>query len=333
MAFINLLLSSLPTAQPMKFSKEARTGLMVAASVLILFAGFYFLKGSNIFSSEYEYYAYYDNVGGLQPSAAVQLKGLQVGKVSEIKLNGKEKVRVTIAINKKTRLPTGTLANLTSLDLLGTKGITLDLGNGSEMLEDESNLPSAVEGGMLDKISVEVTPLLQDVRVVVNHVDSVLLAVNQIFSQQTRDDLQKSVAALHVSMDHFSNVSGALDRQSGTIEKVIGNANKITTNLANNNDNIDKTLSNLRTTTDNLSKAKIQETVAKLDKMADELGQVSKKLNEGQGTLGMAINDKQMYNEINTTLKSLSDLAADLKSHPTRYINLTVFGRKAKVGD
>lgn len=277
----------------MKFSKEARIGLMVAISVLVLFAGFYFLKGSNVFSSEYDYYAYYDNVGGLQPSAAVQLKGLQVGKVSAIQLNGREKVKVTISINKKTRLPTGTLANLTSLDLLGTKGVSLDLGNGSEMLADESTLPSAIEGGMLDKISVEVTPLLQDVRVVVNHVDSVLLAVNQIFSQQTRDDLQKSISALHVSMDHFSNLSGALDRQSGTIEKVIGNANKITTNLANNNDNIDKTLSNLRTTTDNLAKARIQETIAKLDKMADELGQVSKKLNEGQGSLGMAINDSK----------------------------------------
>lgn len=316
----------------MKFSKEARIGLMVAISVLVLFAGFYFLKGSNVFSSEYEYFAYYDNVSGLQPSAAVQLKGMSVGKVSAIQLNGKEKVKVTIAISKKTRLPAGTLANLTSLDLLGTKGISLDLGNGTEMLEDESTLPSAVEGGLMDKLSVEVTPLLQDVRLVVNHVDSVLLAVNQIFSQQTREDLQKSITALHVSMDHFSSVSAALDRQSGTIEKVIGNANKITTNLANNNENIDKTLTNLRTTTDNLSKAKIQETIAKLDKMADELGQVSKKLNEGQGSLGMAINDKQMYNEINTTLKSLSDLAADLKSHPARYINLTVFGRKAKVG-
>ncbi len=316
----------------MIFSKEARTGLMVAGSVLILFAGFYFLKGSNVFSNEYVYYAYYDNVGGLQPSAAVQMKGLQVGKVSEIKLNGKEKVRVAISINKKTRVPVGTLANLTSLDLLGTKGISLDLGNGSEMIDDEGTLPSAVEGGMLDKISVEVTPLLQDVRVVVNHVDSVLLAVNEIFSQQTRDDLQKSISALHVSMDHFSNLSNALDRQSGTIEKVIGNANKITGNLANNSENIDKVLKNLRTTTDNLSQAQISETVGKLNKMADELGQVSRKLNEGQGSLGMAINDKQMYNEINTTLKSLSDLAADLKSHPTRYINLTVFGRKAKVG-
>lgn len=316
----------------MTFPKEARIGLMVVISVMVLFTGFYFLKGSNIFSSQYNYYAYYDDVGGLQPSAVVQLKGLQIGKVGAIELNGKEKVKVTITISKKTRLPTGTLANLTSLDLLGTKGISLDLGTGSEMLEDESTLNSAIEGGLVDKLSVEVTPLLQDVRIVVNHVDSVLLAVNQIFSQKTREDLQQSIAALHVSMDHFSSLSAALNRQSGTIEKVIGNADKITSNLANNNDNIDKMLKNLRTTTDNLSQARIHETVAKLDKMADELGQVSKKLNDGQGSLGMAINDKQMYNEINGTLKSLSELAADLKAHPTRYINLTVFGRKAKVG-
>ena len=122
-------------------SKEARIGLLVALSILVFFAGFYFLKGSSIFSREYEYHAFYENVEGLQPSAAVQIHGLQVGKVAAINLDRAKlgsKVDVVIAISKKTRLPVGTVAKLISLDLLGNKGITLDLGTSSDVVDADA---------------------------------------------------------------------------------------------------------------------------------------------------------------------------------------------------
>ena len=63
----------------MRFSKEARIGLLVAGAILIFFAGFYFLKGANIFSGENQYYVYYNDVQGLQASSPVQIKGLSKG--------------------------------------------------------------------------------------------------------------------------------------------------------------------------------------------------------------------------------------------------------------
>jgi phospholipid/cholesterol/gamma-HCH transport system substrate-binding protein len=317
----------------MTLSREARIGLFVTVAILVFFAGFYFLKGSNVFSREYTYYAYYDNVQGLQPSAAVQIKGLQVGKVTEIHLNGGDRVQVVIAIKKKVRLPQGTVAKLTSLDLLGNKGINLDLGTSSEMVEDEAKLPSTTEGGMIDKISVEVTPLLQDVRKVVNNIDSVLVSVNNIFSPQARADLQNSISALHVSMENFSSLSQRLNGQSVALAHVIQNADKITTNLANNNENIDQTLKNLRTTTDKLSRASIDAMVGNVDKAAGNLNDVLRKINNNEGSMGLLVNDKNLYNNLTSTLAELTKLSADLKAHPSRYINLTIFGRKAKVGD
>lgn len=317
-------------------SKEARIGLLVAISILVFFAGFYFLKGSNLFSREYKYHAYYDNVQGLQPSAAVQIQGLQVGKVSEIILNRAQlgsPIDVVITISKKTRLPRGTVAKLTSLDLLGNKGITLDLGTSSEHVEDGEKLPSVVEGGLVDKISVEVTPLLQDVRKVVNSIDSVLLSVNDIFNAKARTDLQMSMASLHSTMDNFNVVSNKLSGQSNALAHVIQNADKISTNLANNNANIDQTLKNLRTTTDNLSQAPLKEAIKNVDETAANLKSIMRKINENEGSLGLLLNDKNLYTNFSKTLEELSKLSADLKSHPSRYINLTIFGRKAKVGD
>ncbi len=317
-------------------SNEARIGLLVGVSILVFFAGFYFLKGSSLFSSDYQYHVFYDNVQGLQPSAAVQIHGLQIGKVSEIRLNRKElgsQVEVILSISKKTRLPKGTVAKLNSLDLLGTKGITLDLGTSDDEVEDGARLPAAVEGGIVDKISVEVTPLLQDVRKVVNNIDSVLTSVNAIFSAEARTNLQNSIAALHVTMDNFSGVSSKLRGQSNTLAHVIQNADKITTNLANNNENIDQTLSNLRSTTDKLSRAPLEEAIRNVDEMASSLKSVVAKIDNNEGSLGLLVNDKKLYDNLTTTIGDLGRLSADLKSHPRRYVNLNIFGRKAKVGD
>lgn len=317
-------------------TKEARIGLLVAISVLVFFAGFYFLKGSNIFSSSYTYHAYYDDVQGLQPSAPVQIHGLKVGKVADILLNKQQldgKVEVVLEISKKTRLPKGTIAKLTSLDLLGTKGIALDLGNSSELMDDDGQLPTTVEGGLMDNLSVEVTPLLQDVRKMVNNIDSVLNSVNEIFSPQARADLQNTISALHTTMESFKGLAGKLDGQSDAIARVVQNADKITGNLAKNNDNIDKTLTNLKNTTDKLAQAPIQEAVKKVDDVAANLNDIVGKINRNEGSMGLLINDKALYENLTKTVTELGNLSADLKAHPTRYINLTIFGRKARVGD
>ena len=137
----------------MRLSKEARIGLLVATAILVFIAGFYFLKGANIFSGENEYYTYYDNVQGLHPSSPVQIKGLTVGRVSAIDLNGSGRVKVTLAINKSTEIPEGSIAALTATDLLGTKAIALKLSTSADIVQDEDTLASDVEGGIIDALS------------------------------------------------------------------------------------------------------------------------------------------------------------------------------------
>ena len=90
----------------MRISREVRIGLLVAISFIVFFAGFYFLKGANVFSGENEYYGYYDQVQGLASSSPVQIKGVSVGRVSKIELNGGGKVKVTLSIKKDVKLPT-----------------------------------------------------------------------------------------------------------------------------------------------------------------------------------------------------------------------------------
>lgn len=312
----------------MKFSKEARIGLLVASSILIFFAGFYFLKGANIFSGENEYYVYYDNVQGLQPSSPVQIKGMAVGRVSEITLNGGTQVKVTIAVNKETTIPEGTVAKLTAVDLLGTKAISLEPGNSTKPAADESTLAGEIEGGIIDALSMEITPLLRDMRHAVGTLDSVLVSVNGVLDVQSSRNLKNAIANLDVTMSNFSQLSNRLNQESGQLQGVIRNANSITANLASNNERITRIIDNAATVTDQLSAAQIDKTMQEFQTAANNLTAVLNKVNSKEGSLGLLVNDPNMYNNLNASLTTLNTLMADVQAHPTRYINLTIFGRK-----
>ncbi|RYZ55565.1 MAG: MCE family protein [Sphingobacteriales bacterium] len=312
----------------MRFSKEARIGLVVASAILIFFAGFYFLKGANIFSGENEYFAYYDNVQGLQPSSPVQIKGLGVGRVSAIELNGNGRVKVTLAINKKNRVPVGTIAKLTSTDLLGSKAIALELGNSTAELPDESEIKTSIEGGIIDAVSAEITPLLQDMRRAVVTLDTVLVGINGVLDMQARENLKQSIASLDVTMANFSQISTRLNNESGQMASVIRNANSITTNLASNNERITRIINNVASTSDQLSKAPVEQTMRDLQTTISQLQGVVNKINSKDGSLGLLVNDQGLYNNLNSSLTTLNSLMADIEAHPARYINLTIFGRR-----
>ncbi|NBV13708.1 MAG: hypothetical protein EBS07_06535 [Sphingobacteriia bacterium] len=52
------------------------------------------------------------------------------------------------------------------------------------------------------------------------------------------------------------------------------------------------------------------------------------KINRGEGSLGLLINDKKLYNNLTASAISLDSLFVDLKKHPKRYVHFSVFGRK-----
>lgn len=314
----------------MRFSNEAKIGLLVTISLLVFFAGFYFLKGANIFSGENEYYAYYDNVQGLQTSASVQIKGLTVGRVADIELNDSEKVKVTIAVNSDVKLPVGTTAELAASDLLGTKVVKLNLGMGTDIITDESVLPASIEGGIIDNLSVEISPLIQDLRHVIATLDTVLVGVSGVLNENTANSLSNTVTSLDITMRNFSELSVKLNNESDELASVIRNANSISGNLADNNERITSIIKNAEKTTDQLASAPIESTVNEMQQTVKQLDEILAKINTSQGSLGMMVNDKQLYTNLTQSLNTLNALMADINAHPSRYINVTIFGKKNK---
>ena len=299
---------------------------MAFVALVILFVGFYFLKGAAVFSNDKDYYCYFTDVDGLQNSAYVQVRGLNVGHVSHTALIDNRGVLVKISINNSVEVPKGTIALLGSSDLLGAKIIRLELGPGPEMLPKGDTLLTHKEAGIIDKVSDQLTPRLEELKVTISEFNRALVSVNTIVGDDNQQAIKAALASIKTTSDNLATLSSTLSKESGEMGEIIHNAKSVTGNLAKNNDTISHILANASSITRQLSNAPIQKTVTDLQKTIAELHGVMDKINNNQGSLGMLINNKDVYNNLNSSLQSLNSLMTDIKAHPSHYINVTVFG-------
>jgi phospholipid/cholesterol/gamma-HCH transport system substrate-binding protein len=312
----------------MTFSKEARTGLLVSVSLVIFFIGFSFLKGSDMFSNERAYYCYFEDVEGLVKSANVVVHGYIVGNVSDIKWEHEKGVKVKLLVRKDVPINMGTVAVLAQGDLLGGKLIRLDLGTDPQIIAPEGSLKGVKEAGVIDNVTGQITPLVKTLSYTIASLDTVIAGVNAMMTVQNRQAISASIQSLAKTAASIEVLSKALEAESGELKSVIHNTNSITGSLAKSNDTVHKMLSNLNTVSGQLAKAPLAKTVTELEQTTHELKVLLDKINKSEGSLGMMVNNKDMYNNLNKSVSSLDKLLTDLKEHPSRYVNISVFGGK-----
>jgi phospholipid/cholesterol/gamma-HCH transport system substrate-binding protein len=310
---------------------EIKIGLMVAITITLFILGINFLRGKGLFSSDQGYSTVYNDIQGLQESAEVRLNGLKIGQVDKIELQPDRKIKVHFLLKKEIKVSRGSIVQLTSADLIsGTKILNLEMSNDPQLLPENSFIQSKEADGILGNLGSQVSPMLETVTHTVVSLDTLLNTINDIINEDTRKHLNASFASLEVGLDQLSGLASELNKQSGQLASVIKNVNSVTGNLAANNAQINNTLNNLQDFSTSLKNAPVQETVGDLRKAAADLQSLVAKANDSNGSLGLLLNDKRLYNNLSTTLGTLDTLLGDVKAHPGKYINVSVFGSKAR---
>ncbi|ODS81117.1 MAG: mammalian cell entry protein [Cytophagaceae bacterium SCN 52-12] len=303
-------------------SKEAKVGLLAAISLVVLYFGFHFLKGSDVFSRSNTYYVEYDNVDGLTTSNPVLLNGYPVGRVIQIDLVPQKNnvLRVSLDIRKNVGLPEGTKAILVDGGLLGGKAIRLGMGNSDKMLPDESELISEKELGIMALLQKQATPVL-------SHADSLMinLAVVSEGFKETGESLNKVLANFDKT---GSSLNLILAENRAKIAGLMNNMNKLSESLVETEKGIKPLLTNANTLIDSLNALSLGSTVAKAHQALDEVQKLLSGIKAGDGTAGKLLTDDALYNNLNYTMISLNQLLANFREHPKRYINVSVFGKK-----
>lgn len=305
----------------MKLSREIKAALLVLTSILIFIWGYSFLKGKDLFSSYVSYFVIYDNVEGLSASSPITLNGLKIGKVNAITIGADGKLLVEAQI--KTDFPISKNSSLQIYEpgFIGGKQIALvpDYED-TRMAESGDTLKSKVRLGMLAKVGDQLAPMQTKVEHTIVSADSLLTNFNSLMTQKNKENIS-------IAIEELTQTLRTLNKATETMNSM----------LTNNQHNIDGIMSELNKTTSNFSKISeslaesdlkgtmqnIEQTMASLDKIMSEI-------DAGKGTAGKLIKDEQLYTNITKASKELELLLQDLRLNPTRYINVSVFGKKNK---
>lgn len=310
----------------MKISNETKVGILAAFAIAIFIIGYNFLKGNDVFTSENDYYAVYDKVDGLTVSKPVLVNGFQIGRVSALTLQPNGQILAEFKIDPKYEIPKSTIAKLESTDLLGSKAVVFDLGTSKTYAASGDTLNANVQANILDQME----PVQKKAQVVIARLDSILQSLNSILNPNFQRNVESSfnsIASTLRSLESTSKtVDGMVSIQSRRIDNILANAESISSNLKNNNQQITSILTNFNQLSDGLAKSNFKQTLENADKAVNNLQLTINKINSGKGSVGMLLNDEQLYNNLNNASKNLDNLMIDLKANPKRYVSFSVFG-------
>jgi len=294
-------------------SNEVKIALIAIIGVAIMYIGMNFLKGLTIFSSDDNYYACFNDVSGLSASNPVYANGYRVGVVEKIEFdyNHPDKIVAVLGLDNELSLPRGTIAEITS-DFLGN--VKLELRFGPNPL-DKLQLGDTIEGRLQMGIMAKAAEMMPQIEQMLPKLDSILASVSGLLSDP----------ALSGTLHHAEQITNNLTATTRQINTLLATVNG---NMPTMVAKVDSMLTNAEQVTQQLTQLNLQNTMQRVDAVLDNLQQLTAQLNSKEGSMGLLLNDPGLYENLTSTMRAADSLLQDIKEHPSRYINVSVFGRK-----
>jgi phospholipid/cholesterol/gamma-HCH transport system substrate-binding protein len=285
----------------MSLSKEIKVGLLVTITLIVVYLGFNYLKGKELFSANKIYYALYSDTKGLNTASEVMLNGVQVGKIRGIDMLPEEgyKIRVTLEINEYIKLTNTTIAKLVSSNLLGNKIIELQLKEGN-LLQCHDTILSETEQDFQTMFAESTLPALHDARA--------LTALTNKFMQNLVENTDR-INSIFTNLEKTSEeLRDAVNGNKKDLSKISRNMAEISSSLSDQEIGIRPLLTKLKELTHEIEVIKINDLTLKLNNILSKL------------------EDGTFYGHIDQTIVDLDKLLIDFKNHPSRYVHFSVFG-------
>lgn len=318
----------------MKINNETKIGILAIVGIVLLIFGFNFLKGKSLFKKERHIYAVYQDVQLLAKSNPVVINGVQVGNINNLD-GGKDMRRIVVTINltKDINIPDNSLGVINP-PLLGTASLEIQLGSSSTYLKNGDSLITTLSGGAFDAALKIINPVLYEVRNAVKSLDSVLHIVTGVFDPGTKNNVKAILSNLNTTTESFAlsakSLQMLLNMQNGALSRSLTNVSDFTANLNSNNEKLNSILENAKVASAKFADINLKTTLDTLNAAVVNFKQGAEKINSKDGSLGLLLNDKTLYNNLEATTNKINILLDDIRVHPKRYVNFSVFGKKDK---
>ena len=306
-------------------NKELKIGIVFVLVFLTLIVGINYLKGINVLNKNRTFFAVYNDIAGLQVGSPIMVNGYQVGMVGNIDLLSSQELLVTLKIDHDLAISTNSNSRIINRDLMGTKAISLILGNSTYLMNEGDTFITSVEGTLQDEVNAQILPLKNKAEELISSMDSVMIIITAVLDKDARNNLSNSFKSLEETFDlmskSMSKVDMIIDHNNEKVSKIISNLESISLNISSHNDQIKNIINNISSISDTLLRKDILSII-------DNFNQISSNINNGEGSLGLLIKDDTVYKNLENSTAQLAELIEDMKKHPSRYVNFSILGGK-----
>ena len=301
--------------------REVKVGIFAVAVLLVGWGVVRYLKGAEIFGNSNIYYAYYQQVGGIQPASHVMINGVKVGSVMEVTLNEdpSKGVELKLAVNKQYRLPVNSVAKIFNDGIMGGKAVEIVYGNATEYLPNKATIDTDVAVDLFTLAGDELGGMMTKVGLVIDNLTQTLNGINTLMAENT-----EHISGIVSNVDGITgNVNAMLLKERAHLEQAIASLTTFSKNLGDHSENVGNIIDNMNDFSAELAEANI---VTTIENTVGELNKMLVAVNDNTGSVGKLLKDPHLYDNLTAASDNLSALLEDLKANPHRYINISVFG-------
>lgn len=303
----------------MKYSKELRIGVFV---VVVLTASFFlinYLRGEDIMNREIEVFSRYGNVEGLVASAPVYVKGFKAGKVAQVSYQPEtDDFKVVCSVKKEFKIPEDSRMTIYAVDIMGGKGVRLDLGSSLTMVEDGGFLQPAFEEGLMDGLATEIGPLLSKVSATLDSLGTTVSGVNRVLSEKNTASISRTVANIEKTMKDLSSLASTVEGKSGEIDAFMDNLADLSDRFNSITVKADTTVSEVNALMSSLNESDVEGLVTSFRDLLT-------KMNDPDGTVGKLLTDDSVHNSVDSLVNNVNELVRKIQENPKKYIRISVF--------
>lgn len=301
--------------------REIKVGLFAVIVLLVGWAVIRYLQGTDIFSKTNTYYAYYDQVGGIQEASKVVLFGVNVGTVTAVKLDEDptKGVELTLVVDKRYALPADSKAEIFSDGIMGGKAIEIVYGQSADVIPNNGTIETVKSVDLLELAGDEMGDVLAKVTTIMDKMTVTLENVNTLLAKNT-----EGITSIVSNVDGVTgNVNAMLVKEREHLEQAMASLSEFSQTLGDNAEEVDSIIDNMNAFSEQLAKSAL---IAEVEGAVAQLNAVLAAVNDKEGSVGKLLSDAELYDNLNAASDNLSALLADLKENPHRYINVSVFG-------
>ena len=303
----------------MKHTKELKIGIFV---IVILTASFFlinYLRGEDIFDNEYDLVGRFDNVEGLVASAPVYIKGYKAGKVSEVNyITETGRFEVVCSISNDFQIPADSRMLIYAVDIMGTKGVKLDLGQSGQDAQDGDILESGFEQGLLDGLGASIQPLMAKVGNTLDSLSVLVSGVNGILTESNVRNIERTLSSLHSTMANVKSITAVIDGKSSELDAFVTNLAAFSGKFEGIAEKIDSTMTGVNSVVGQLDESDLKGLVTSFKSLVENI-------NDPDGSINKLMKNDSVYNSVDSLLNDVNILVKKIQENPKKYLKISVF--------